>query len=106
MRRELITLGCLQGTDTRANQDIADYVLVYKNQKLAVIEVKRASPPVAEGLAQPRGILGSCKLPVRLRHQRVTLEFIQAYLIPIPSLSEQKRILSLLDKLSTSYQHL
>ena len=41
VRREVITLGRLQGAGTKAKQDIADYVLVHKNQKLAVIEVKR-----------------------------------------------------------------
>ena len=51
---EVITLGRLQGAGTRAKQDIADYVLVYKNQKLAVIEAKRESSPVTEGLAQAK----------------------------------------------------
>ena len=54
VRREVITLGRLQGAGTRAKQDIADYVLVYKNQKLAVIEAKRASAPVTEGLGQAK----------------------------------------------------
>jgi len=54
VRREVITLGRLQGAGTRAKQDIADYVLVYKNQKLAVIEAKRESAPVTEGLGQAK----------------------------------------------------
>jgi type I restriction enzyme R subunit len=54
VRREVITLGRLQGAGTRAKQDIADYVLVYKNQKLAVIEAKRESAEVTEGLAQAK----------------------------------------------------
>ncbi len=54
VRREVITLGRLQGAGTRAKQDVADYILVYKNQKLAVIEAKRASAPVTEGLAQAK----------------------------------------------------
>ncbi len=54
VRREVITLGRLQGAGTRAKQDIADYVLVYKNQKLAVIEAKRESADVTEGLAQAK----------------------------------------------------
>ncbi len=37
-REVTITLGRLQGAGTRAKQEIADYVLVYRNQKLAVIE--------------------------------------------------------------------
>ena len=35
VRREVITLGRLQGAGTRARQEVADYVLVYRNQKLA-----------------------------------------------------------------------
>lgn len=54
VRREVITLGRLQGAGTRAKQDIADYVLVYRNQKLAVIEAKRASAAVTEGLGQAK----------------------------------------------------
>ena len=54
IRREVITLGRLQGAGTRSKQDIADYVLVYKNQKLAVIEAKRESAPVTEGLGQAK----------------------------------------------------
>ena len=54
VRREVITLGRLQGAGTRAKQDIADYVLVHRNQKLAVIEAKRERLPVTEGLAQAK----------------------------------------------------
>ena len=54
VRREVITLGRLQGAGSRAKQDIADYVLEYKNQKLAVIEAKRADAAVTEGLAQAK----------------------------------------------------
>lgn len=54
VRREVITLGRLQGAGSRARQDIADYVLEYKNQKLAVIEAKRADAAVTEGLAQAK----------------------------------------------------
>ncbi len=38
IHREVITLGRLQGAGKRAKQDIADYVLTYRGQKLAVIE--------------------------------------------------------------------
>jgi len=54
VRREVITLGRLQGAGARAQQDIADYVLVYRNHKLAVLEAKRASAPLTEGLAQAK----------------------------------------------------
>ena len=38
IRREVITRGRLIGGGKRSKQDIADYVLVYRGQKLAVIE--------------------------------------------------------------------
>lgn len=36
VRREVITLGRLQGAGKRSKQEIADYVLIYRGQKLAV----------------------------------------------------------------------
>ena len=54
VRREVITLGRLQGSGTRAKQDIADYVLVYRDQKLAVIEAKRRDLPDTEGVGQAK----------------------------------------------------
>ena len=53
-REERITLGRLQGGGRRSKEDIADYVLVYRNQKLAVIEAKRRDAAVTEGLAQAK----------------------------------------------------
>ena len=52
--REVITLGRLQGAGKRASQDIADYVLFYKGQKLAVIEAKRRDLPDTEGVGQAK----------------------------------------------------
>ena len=52
--REVITLGRLQGAGKRAAQDIADYVLFYRGQKLAVIEAKRRDLPDTEGVAQAK----------------------------------------------------
>ena len=54
VRREVITLGRLQGAGQRAKQDIADYVLFYKGQKLAVIEAKRRDFPDTEGVGQAK----------------------------------------------------
>jgi type I restriction enzyme R subunit len=54
VRREVITLGRLQGARKRAAQDIADYVLTYRNHKLAVIEAKRRGLPDAEGVGQAK----------------------------------------------------
>ncbi len=52
VRREVISPGRLQGAGKRARQDIADYVLVYRGQKLAVIEAKRRDLPGTEGAGQ------------------------------------------------------
>jgi type I restriction enzyme R subunit len=55
VRREYpITLGRLQGAGRRARPDIADYVLVYKGRKLAVIEAKPVDDAVTEGLGQAK----------------------------------------------------
>ena len=54
VRREMIAPGRLQGGGRRSQEDIADYVLVYRNQKLAVIEAKRQGLGVTEGLAQAK----------------------------------------------------
>ena len=54
VRREVITLGRLQGAGQRSKQDIADYVLFYKGQKLAVIEAKRRALEDTEGVAQAK----------------------------------------------------
>ncbi len=54
VRREVITLGRLQGAGRRSKQDIADYVLFYRGQKLAVIEAKRRDLPDTEGVGQAK----------------------------------------------------
>ena len=54
IKREHITLGRLQGGGKRSKQEIADYVLVYKNHKLAVIEAKAFDKPYTEGVAQAK----------------------------------------------------
>ena len=63
VRREVITLGRLQGAGTRARQEVADYVLVYRNQKLAVIEAKREGLSVTEGLGQAKKYAGKLQTP-------------------------------------------
>lgn len=54
VRLEVITLGRLQGAGQRSSRDIADYVLFYRGQKLAVIEAKRRDLPDTEGVAQAK----------------------------------------------------
>jgi len=66
VRREFITPGRLQGAGKRGKPEIADYVLVYRNRKLAVIEAKRQSLPYTEGVTQAKAYAG--KLSVRFTY--------------------------------------
>lgn len=60
LREHGITLGRLQGgggkggQGLRAKAEIADYVLVYRNTKLAVIEAKAWGKPLTEGVGQAK----------------------------------------------------
>ena len=54
LREFRITEGRIQVGGTRTKPEIADYVLVYKNQKLAVIEAKQESSLATEGAAQAK----------------------------------------------------
>ena len=55
IRREYpITLGRLQGSGKRAKALSADYLLVYRNRKLAIVEAKKRSLPITEGVAQAK----------------------------------------------------
>jgi len=54
IRREVIAPGRLIGGGKRAKADIADYVLIYRGQKLAVVEAKAESKADTEGLAQAK----------------------------------------------------
>ena len=66
LREHGITLGRLQGTGgkgARAKAEIADYVLVYRNTKLAVIEAKAWDKPHTEGVGQAKSY--AAKLAVR-----------------------------------------
>ena len=54
VRREVITIGRIMGAGKRSEKDIADYVLFYKGQKLAVIEAKKRSLPDTEGVGQAK----------------------------------------------------
>ena len=55
--------GRIEGHGRRAKPDIADYVLVYRNYKLAVVEAKAWDKPVTERVGQAK----SCahKLTIR-----------------------------------------
>lgn len=54
LREHYITLGRIQTGGKRAKPLKADYVLVYKDRKLAVIEAKRDELEVGEGVAQAK----------------------------------------------------
>src|ERR1700733_5899436 len=60
VRREVITLGRLQGAGVRAAQD------TYRNHKLAVIEAKRRDLPDTEGVGQAKKYAG--KLQARFAY--------------------------------------
>lgn len=54
LREYHITEGKIQTGGGRGKKEIADYVLVYKGIKLAVIEAKSAHQPVGEGVRQAK----------------------------------------------------
>lgn len=54
IRREVIAPGRIEGSGRRGKAEIADYVLIHRNTKLAVIEAKKRSAPVTEGLGQAK----------------------------------------------------
>ena len=54
LREYKITPGKIQTGGGRSKPMIADYVLVYKNRKLAVIEAKSSELEVGEGVAQAK----------------------------------------------------
>jgi len=73
LREHGITLGRLQGggkggQSLRAKAEIADYVLVYRNTKLAVIEAKAWDKPLTEGVAQAKHYAAK----LALRHSYAT----------------------------------
>jgi type I restriction enzyme R subunit len=65
-REHKITKGRLLGAGRRGEPDTADYVLVYRNHKLAVIEAKREELSEAEGVAQAKHY--AAKMAVRFAY--------------------------------------
>ncbi|MHB8744719.1 MAG: EcoAI/FtnUII family type I restriction enzme subunit R [Sulfuricaulis sp.] len=64
IRREYpITLGRIEGHGKRGKALTADYVLVYRNTKLAVVEAKAWDEELTEGVAQAKNYAG--KLSIR-----------------------------------------
>ncbi|MBP7667079.1 MAG: DEAD/DEAH box helicase family protein, partial [Burkholderiaceae bacterium] len=66
VRREVIAPGRLQGRGQRTQADIADYVLIHRNTKLAVIEAKAWDKAHTEGLGQAKKY--AAKLAVRFTY--------------------------------------
>jgi type I restriction enzyme R subunit len=66
LREHSITLGRLQGAGKRAKGDIADYVLVYRNTKIGVVEAKAWDKPYTEGVGQAKSY--AAKLSVRFTY--------------------------------------
>ena len=58
LREYPITLGRLEGQGRRGKPLTADYVLVYKNTKLAVVEAKAWDKSLTEGVAQAKNYAG------------------------------------------------
>jgi type I restriction enzyme R subunit len=58
LREFRITPGKIEASGVRAKPEIADYVLVYKNIKLAVVEAKKESLSYTEGVAQAKTYAG------------------------------------------------
>lgn len=66
LREYSITQGRLQGGGKRAKAEIADYVLVYRNTKLAVVEAKAWDKSSTEGVGQAKSY--AAKLAVRFTY--------------------------------------
>ena len=67
IRREYpITLGRLEGQGRRGKALTADYVLIYRNTKLAVVEAKAWDEELTEGVAQAKNYAG--KLAIRFTY--------------------------------------
>ncbi|GAB3732448.1 DEAD/DEAH box helicase family protein [Silanimonas algicola] len=66
LREHGITQGRLQAGGKRTRAEIADYVLVYRNTKLAVIEAKAWDKPHTEGVGQAKSY--AAKLSVRFTY--------------------------------------
>lgn len=54
LREYRITQGRIQVGEVRSKGEIADYILVYRNQKIAAIEAKAEGLEVGEGVAQAK----------------------------------------------------
>lgn len=63
LREYHFTAGKIQSGGQRSKPLIADYILTYKNQKLAVVEAKSDELPVGEGVAQAKNYADKLHIP-------------------------------------------
>ena len=66
LREHRITAGRIEGRGRRGKADIADYVLVYRNTKLAVVEAKAWDEELTEGVGQAKDY--AAKLAIRFTY--------------------------------------
>src|SRR5580704_13228563 len=66
LREYPITMGRIEGHGKRGRALTADYVLVYRTHKLAVIEAKASDEELTQGLGQAKNYAG--KLAVRFTY--------------------------------------
>lgn len=66
LREHLISPGRIEGHGRRGPKEIADYVLVYRNRKLAVVEAKAWDKPLTEGVGQAKSY--AHKLAIRFTY--------------------------------------
>jgi type I restriction enzyme R subunit len=66
LREYCIAPGRIEGHGRRAKPSVADYVLVHRNHKLAVIEAKAWNKPLTEGVGQAKDYSG--KMAVRFAY--------------------------------------
>ena len=66
LREYSITLGRIEGHGRRGKALTADYVLVYRSRKLAVVEANAFDKPLTEGVAQAKDY--STKLSIRFAY--------------------------------------
>lgn len=66
IRREVIAPGRLVGSGKRSRSKSCDYVLVYKNQKLATLEAKKRDSHPTEGLGQAKDYAERLQTPIAL----------------------------------------
>jgi type I restriction enzyme R subunit len=62
LREHHITKGKIEVGGRRAKPLIADYILVYKNQKIGIIEAKSDELPVGDGVAQAKNYAGKMQI--------------------------------------------